>query len=383
MVILLRAGLNLDPKAIKKLSFVCFRLSILPCIAETIMVAVCAYFLFNFDISWSLMLGFVLAALSSAVVVPDMIRMQETNLGVEKGIPTLIMASCSIDNVLAITGFSVSLSFAFSSFQNSGGTWQVVMSILQGPIEVAIGIGFGILVGVLFWFVPEVCNLQKTNYTKEYDLHRFVFLFLAGLFALFGSQFFGLSASGPLAVLVVAFIPSLRWRPHQLHLFSEEVLKVLWTIFEHFLFCLIGSDVRINQMQTSVLLYSFVCLIAGIIIRTVVSYLITYGNGFTHKERLFTAIAWTPKATVQAAFGPVALDQAVSAADIHNGRLILTAAVLSILITAPLGAIAIDFFKDILLTKSTKAQINCKTVDDYPNESDHEPLVSFRLSAKS
>ena len=93
MVILLRAGLSLDPSAIKKLSFVCFRLAFGPCLVETITVAILSYFWFELPLSWSLMLGFVLAAVSPAVVVPGMIKLQKNKLGVSKGIPTLIIAA--------------------------------------------------------------------------------------------------------------------------------------------------------------------------------------------------------------------------------------------------------------------------------------------------
>lgn len=373
MVILLRAGLNLDPDAIKKLSLVCFRLAFLPCIIETVTIGLCAFLLMGLSISWSLMLGFVIAAVSPAVVVPGMIKTQENKLGVEKGIPTLIIAAASIDDVLAITGFSVCLGFAFSSSQNSESTWEVVKSVLKGPFEAAVGIGYGLLLGALCWYLPEICNLQNISKPK-YDLHRFVFLLLAGVIALFGSQHYNLSGSGPLAVLVTAFIASLHWRLHQCHVFSERCLKILWSIFEHFLFCLIGADVRINQLQSGVLLNSFLCLLVGLALRTLTAYCSTFGTDFTHNERLFTAIAWIPKATVQAAIGPIALDQAVSENDVKNGRLVLTAAVLSILITAPLGAIAIDFFSKRLLNKKSTAEDICLTNIEDTNEQSSIPL---------
>ena len=386
MIILLRAGLSLDPNAIKKLSFVCFRLAFGPCIIEAITVAIFAYFMFNFNIAWSLMLGFVLAAVSPAVVVPGMIKLQETKLGISKGIPTLIIAAASIDDVLAITGFSVCLSFAFTTTSttpfitkisnnnsidsiniSTNTTESLIWSILKGPTEAVIGVAYGVVIGIIFWYIPEQCN--KKTVTKQqnvirsvtaastyqkYNLHRFVIFLLTGIFALFGSQKLDLSGAGPLAILAVSFVASLRWRLAKFDVYQEENLKTLWIIFQHFLFSLIGVDVRIKNIQSDLLLYGLLCLSIGIFLRIGAAFLVTYGIGLHFRERLFIAIAWLPKATVQAAIGPVALDHAFTPDDINRGRLVLTVAVLSILITASLGAIAIDYFAPLMLTKDGK-----------------------------
>ncbi|OTF79017.1 hypothetical protein BLA29_013625, partial [Euroglyphus maynei] len=107
IIILIRAGLNLDPQAIRKLSTVLARLSLVPSIVEALIVALFAWIWFDFNLSWSLMIGFIIASVSPAVVVPGMVIIQEENYGVNHGIPTLLIASASVDNVFAITGFSV------------------------------------------------------------------------------------------------------------------------------------------------------------------------------------------------------------------------------------------------------------------------------------
>ena len=272
--------------------------------------------------------------------------------------------------MLAITGFSVCLSFAFSNpNEDTKSTWNLVFSILKGPIEAALGVIYGIFVGILLWYIPERCySTPKADYqaTSKYNLHRFVILLFAGVFALFGSQQFDLGGSGPLAILVLSFVACLRWRPMGYDIFNENGLQMLWTIIQHFLFCLIGADVRIKNMQSEVLVFGIVSLLVGIILRLIAAFLVTYGIGLTFRERLFTSIAWLPKATVQAAIGPVALDNAVTAEDIEKGRLVLTIAVLSILITAPLGAIAIDVCSRFMLTSDAvqDSENNKKELDD-------------------
>lgn len=372
MIILLRAGISLDPLAIKKLSFVCFRLAFGPCLVEAAVVAILSHFFFGLNISWGLLLGFTLAAVSPAVVVPGMIKCQEKKLGVQKGIPTLIIASASIDDVLAITGFSVSMGFAFSRTETeslSNDTWKVVMSVLKGPIEATLGIIYGLLFGALLWYVPELCFKPKPKSSEtltceissKYDLHRLVLLLLVAVFALFGSQKFEFGGAGPLAILVISFFASIRWRKAGFDTFSKDGLKIMWSIFQHFLFCLIGADVRVKSMQSSVLLYGILVLLISLTFRFVAAYLLTYGNGLTTGERIFTAIAWLPKATVQAAISPVALDHAIAfngtVEEVDKGRLVLTIAVLSILLTAPLGAVAIDLSSRILLTTDVKSNV--------------------------
>ena len=121
--ILLRGGLGLDLNVIRKLSGVCVRVTILTIIAETILVGVLGNLMLDMPWTWSLMTGFALAAACAAITVPTMISLQEQQLGTDKGIPTIIIAAASIDDVLAITGFSVMIGFVFNS---SGALeWQV------------------------------------------------------------------------------------------------------------------------------------------------------------------------------------------------------------------------------------------------------------------
>ncbi|CAL4221245.1 unnamed protein product, partial [Meganyctiphanes norvegica] len=174
-VILLMAGLGLDPAALKRLSLMVFRLAFTPCLVEASVVATCTHFLLGFPWLWGFMLGFVLGAVTPAVVVPCLLSLSERGYGVDKGIPTLVIAASSVDDVLAISGFGVLLGLVFSKGDSM--TWQFI----QGPIEVAMGIAFGGIMGTLAWVLPNRSFEDK-------DRLRFFYLIGSGLVAVFGSE---------------------------------------------------------------------------------------------------------------------------------------------------------------------------------------------------
>ncbi|KAM5192279.1 sodium/hydrogen exchanger 9B2-like isoform 2-T2 [Mantella aurantiaca] len=147
-IILTRAGLGLDPKALRKLKAVCLRLSFGPCAIESCSAALFSHLLMGLPLTWGFMLGFVLGAVSPAVVVPSMLLLQKEGYGVDKGIPTLLMAAGSFDDILAITGFNTCFGMAFSS----GSTLN---SIIRGVLEVVVGIVAGLLLGFFLHYFPS------------------------------------------------------------------------------------------------------------------------------------------------------------------------------------------------------------------------------------
>ncbi|KAI8793850.1 mitochondrial sodium/hydrogen exchanger 9B2, partial [Biomphalaria glabrata] len=144
-VILTRAGLGLDPKALRRLSFVVLRLAFLPCLTETIIDGIASHLILGFPWQWAFMLGFVIAAVSPAVVVPSLISIGERRFGIDKGIPTLVIAAASLDDILAITGFGVLLGITFS-------TGDIAWTLSKGPLEVVLGTVYGIIGGIILWF---------------------------------------------------------------------------------------------------------------------------------------------------------------------------------------------------------------------------------------
>lgn len=358
-VILIRAGQGLDPDALRRLSFMVFRLAVTPCLIETTVVACVTHFLLGFPWLWGFMVGFIIAAVSPAVVVPCLLTLQERGYGVDKGIPTLVIAAASIDDVLAISGFGVMLGIAFSA---DSLVWQIV----QGPIEVAMGLLYGGIIGAISWVLP---------YRKEADLgmQRFLFLFAAGLVAIFGSKKIHFSGAGALGCLALAFVAGVGWRKQGLTGEAGHVagyFASMWKFFCPLLFGLIGTEIKISELEMSTVGWGCVVLAASLTCRVSVTFFVTAGGDLNIRERFFTALAWLPKATVQAAIGSTALDYAreilanlkegddfeKANADVALGKQVLTLAVLVILITAPIGAVAIMLSAPKLLNHTPPQQ---------------------------
>ncbi|XP_073495301.1 sodium/hydrogen exchanger 9B2 isoform X2 [Phyllobates terribilis] len=332
-IILTRAGLGLDPKALRKLKSVCLRLSFGPCAIESCSAALFSYLLIGLPLTWGFMLGFVLGAVSPAVVVPSMLLLQKEGYGVDKGIPTLLMAAGSFDDVLAITGFNTCFGMAFSS----GSTFN---SIIRGVLEVVVGIAAGILLGFFLHYFPSK-DQEKLKWKRSY------LIMALSLFAVFGSLFFGFPGSGGLCTLVMAFLAGIGWSGEKTVV--EDIIAVGWDIFQLLLFSLIGAEISVSSLRPETV-------------------------GFNMKEKVFISLAWMPKATVQAAIGSVALDMARHTKNKQfeeYGMDVLTIAFLAILITAPIGALIIGMTAPKMLQKS-----NPCTGSEESEETDNRTEIS-------
>jgi len=364
-VILLRAGLGLDPDALRKLSGMVFRLAFTPCLVEASVSAAAAHLMLGFPVQWGFMLGFVLAAVSPAVVVPCLLSLQEGGYGVAKGIPTLVIAAASVDDVLAISAFTILLGITFAGSDNT----NIVELVFKGPKEAVIGILWGVGWGLLLiLFPPAVPHPEKDRRIRPNSGVRTLLTLGGGILALFGSNKADLPGAGALAVLSMGFIAGLGWRkqgwsddnPVSRHLAS------MWKIFQPLLFGLIGTEIQVSELDGKTVGLGIGVLICGLSVRIVVSYLAVLGGDLNNKERMFVSMAWLPKATVQAAVGPLALDlanKALSSAKLDSdtevleyqvrlGQQVLAIAVLAILITAPIGAVAVMTAGPKLLVKN-------------------------------
>lgn len=363
-IILIRAGLGLDPAALRRLSFVVIRLAFSPCLAETVADAVAAHLILGFPWPWGFMLGFVIAAVSPAVVVPSLLHLAERGYGLDKGIPTLVIAASSVDDVLAITGFGVVLGITFSS-------GDLAWNLFKGPLEAIVGVVFGIVGGVILWYIPQ-------KQSKHRLLFRATLLVGIGLLAIFGSKKIEWSGVGPLGCLTVAFVAALGWRKERSDEDKdpvEEVMSVLWMIFQPLLFGLIGAAVRLDALSGETVGLGIAVLGIGLVIRIVVAYLAVFGTNLNLKERLFVPLAWLPKATVQAAIGAVAYDQAKEIGnedEIALGEKVLTLAVLSILLTAPVGAGLVAITGPLLLKHTSEVDLRHRKMElRVDEESEH------------
>ncbi|ELK06381.1 Mitochondrial sodium/hydrogen exchanger NHA2 [Pteropus alecto] len=338
-VILVRAGLGLDSKALKKLKGVCIRLSMGPCLVEACTSALLAHFLMGLPWQWGFILGFVLGAVSPAVVVPSMLLLQGGGYGVEKGVPTLLMAAGSFDDILAITGFNTCLGMAFS-------TGSTVFNVFRGVLEVVIGVATGSLLGFFIQYFPS------SDQAKLVWKRAFLVLGLSVL-AVFSSVYFGFPGSGGLCTLVMAFLAGLGWTSKKAEV--ERIIAVAWDIFQPLLFGLIGAEVSVASLRPETVGLCVATLSIAVLIRILTTFLMVCFAGFNIKEKIFISFAWLPKATVQAAIGSVALDTARSHGEKQleeYGMDVLTVAFLAILITAPIGSLLIGLLGPKLLQKA-------------------------------
>ncbi|XP_034044192.1 sodium/hydrogen exchanger 9B2 isoform X2 [Thalassophryne amazonica] len=352
-VILTRAGLGLDPLALKKLKSVCIRVAIGPCMIEACTTALVSHFLMGLPWVWGFILGFVLSAVSPAVVVPSMLQLQRDGYGVEQGIPTLLMAAGSFDDILAITGFTTCLGMAFAT----GSTWY---NLLRGVLEVVGGVVAGILLGFLIQYFPSVDQ-------KHLVMKRSFLVLGLSVFAVFGSSVAGFSGCGGLCTLVLAFLAGLGWGAEKVHV--EEVVGWAWDVFQPLLFGLIGAEIRVSQWEGDTVGLGVASLLIALLVRVLFTFVCVLCADFTLREKVFIALAWMPKATVQAAIGSTALDKARMKDDKElqkYGMDVLTVAVLAILITAPIGALIIGLSGPRLLHKP-KTQ-SCGTAAEAEDE---------------
>merc|ERR1712106_508094 len=354
-VILLMAGLELDPVALMKLSAMVVRATFIPCFVEAIMVAILYNLMLGFPWTVGFMLGFVLAAVSPAVIIPCLMSLSSRGYGVAKGIPTLVIAACSADDVVAISGFGIFLGLTFSK---GAPLWKL---ILHGPIEVIIGVSFGVLWGLLAQWIPN-----KDHHHVAF--FRWLVLLGGGIIALFGAHLIHYDGAGGLATIIMAFVAGMQWRKAGWgdHNPVTKTFKRMWIILEPVIFALIGTEIQVDKINMNTLGLSIVVLLIALIVRMVGTYFAVCGGELTRKEKIFMAFAWLPKATVQAALGPIFLDNVIKVTEeqwlvlgdkqlwTEMGNDILTLAVLSILITAPLGAVSILGLGPKLLSTNQK-----------------------------
>ncbi|XP_014444343.1 sodium/hydrogen exchanger 9B1 isoform X2 [Tupaia chinensis] len=336
-IILIRAGLGLDPQALRHLKAVCLRLSMGPCLMEACSAALFSRLIMKLSWQWGFLLGFVVGAVSPAVVVPSMLFLQENGYGVEKGIPTLLIAASSMDDVVAITGFTTCMSLVFSP----GG---VINNLLSSLRDVLIGLMVGTVLGIILRYFPSGDQTKLT-------FKRALLVLSMCLSAVLGSQRIGLHASGGLCTLVLTFIAGTTWADEKIGV--QRLIAAAWNIFQPLLFGLVGAEVNVSSLQSNTIGICVATISLSLCVRILTTYTLMCFAGFSMKEKIFIALSWMPKATVQAVLGPLALETArISAPYLETySKDVMTVAFLSILITAPNGALLIGILGPKMLTR--------------------------------
>ena len=327
IVILLRAGFELSKDTLNQVGGRVLSLSAIPAIIEGAAITLLGPPLLGLSYMESAILGSVLAAVSPAVVVPLMIRFMERGMGAEKGIPTMVLAASAIDDVFVIVIFSVLVGIY------TGSTASIAWQIAGIPISIVLGVGIGLLVG---WVLFRLFHRFDPRATKRVLVILGVSVLLVRLEHLVESW---VPFAALLAVMALGFI-ILEKDEHMAHEISAKLGKI-WIFAEIVLFTMVGAKVNLDVALNAGLAGAAIIGL-GLIARSVGTYGCLLGSDFTVAERVFVVISYLPKATVQAAIGGGALAaMALAGMDQGPGEIILAVAVLSIVLTAPLGAWAI------------------------------------------
>lgn len=331
IIILTRAGLSLKPYDLRQAGRPAVLLCFLPATWEIIGYIALAPMVLGLSISESALTGAVMGAVSPAVVVPRMLKLKEEGYGTDKSIPQMIMAGSSCDDVFVIVLFTALLTTAGVGGFDFNIIWKI-------PVSIVLGVIFGIFCGCLFSFFFQHFKIRDT--VKIIILLSSSFLLLA----LEGGIKKWIPFSGLLAVISfgVTFHAKSENQAKRLSARYEK----LWVFAEIILFVLVGTEVDISYVFSKGC-HVLIMLLCALGFRIIGVFVCLIKTPLTFKERLFCAIAYLPKATVQAAIGAIPLT-----AGLPCGQTILTCAVLAILITAPLGALATDSSYKKLLIKA-------------------------------
>ncbi|GHU63095.1 potassium transporter [Clostridia bacterium] len=330
IVILTRAGLALDIEELKKVGRPAILMCFVPATFEIVSVTIIAPIFFSISPLEAAIMGTVLSAVSPAVIVPKMIKLIESGYGKTKSIPQLIMAGASVDDVYVIVLFT-----SFLGMYSDGSF--AAQSLVKIPIGILLGLLTGILPGLLLVALFKKIHMRDTIKILIILSTSFLLVTLETALPLY------VPVSGLLAVMALG--STILKRYHVLAKRLSGKFSKIWVAAELLLFVLVGATVDINYV-TKAGVFAIAFILFVLLMRICGVCVSLMKTSLNQKERLFCAVAYIPKATVQAAIGGIPLATGVAA-----GNIILAVAVLAILITAPLGAIAVDMSYKKLLSK--------------------------------
>lgn len=335
IIILTRAGFGLDISGLKKIGRPAVMMCFVPASFELIGILLLAPCLLGVSLIEAAIMGSVLAAVSPAVVVPRMVKLMENGYGTKKGIPQLILAGASVDDVYVIVLFTT-----FTGMIQGKGV--SVMSFVNIPLSIMLGIVIGILAGFLLAKFFEKVHIRDTSKVL-------IILSISFILVVIEDSLTTVVTFSALIAIMFIGVGLQKFRGEVAKRLSDKYNK-LWVASEVFLFVLVGATVNINYLG-NVGISAVIVIVGAIVFRMLGVFICLIGTKLSMGERAFAMMAYTPKATVQAAIGGIPLAMGLSCGDI-----VLTVAVLAIVLTAPLGAFAIDLSYKKLLSRDLNAE---------------------------
>lgn len=330
IIILTRAGLSLDLNDLKRVGHPAILMCFVPACFEIMGMIILAPKLLGISILDAAIMGTVVGAVSPAVIVPKMLKLMEEGYGVRHSIPQLILAGASVDDVFVIVMFT-----AFTGLAQ--GNDVSIRSFVNIPVSILLGIVTGAFIGILLAYYFKKVHIRDTSKVV-------IILCLSFILVTFEDRFSTILPFASLIAVMAIGIALQKKREVVAKRLSVKFNK-LWVVAEIVLFVLVGATVDIKYAVSAGVL-SVILILGVLMFRMLGVFLCLLKTKLTMRERMFCMIAYTPKATVQAALGGVPLAMGLSC-----GNIVLTIAVVAILITAPLGAFCIDFAYKKLLIK--------------------------------
>ncbi|MCQ2503920.1 MAG: cation:proton antiporter [Saccharofermentans sp.] len=330
IIILIRAGLKLNLNDLKKVGRPAVLMCFVPAAFELVGMVLLAPRILGITTLEAAILGAVIGAVSPAVIVPRMINLIDQKRGTDKAIPQMILAGASVDDVFVIVLFTTFTSLA------TGGEISV-KSFIDIPVSIVLGVIIGLAAGYLLYLYFNRIHIRDSIK---------VIIILGVSFALTFAED-SLKTYIPFASLiaVMVFGTVIKKKKEELAVRLSAKFDKLWLTAEIFLFVLVGASVQISSLKSAGL-NAVILILGALVFRMLGVYISLLATGLNYKERLFCMLAYTPKATVQAAIGGLPL-----AMGLDCGNLVLTISVVAIMLTAPLGAFAIDYTNKKLLNQ--------------------------------
>jgi len=329
VIILIRAGLKLSVDDLKKVGRPAILMCFVPASFEIIGMILLAPKLLGMTALEAAILGTVIAAVSPAVIVPGMIKIIDEGYGTAKAIPQMILAGASVDDVFVIVLFTTCTSLAM-------GTAVDVMNFVNIPLSIVIGIGIGLAAGYGLFLLFTKINLRIT-------VKVLIVLATSLLLVVAEGSFPGIPFASLIAVMSLGLM--IRQKNTDMAKELSSQYDNIWVPAEIFLFVLVGASVAIDSAKEAGI-KAVILLLLVLLFRMAGVFVCLIATPLNMKERIFCMLAYTPKATVQAAIGGLPLAMGLSC-----GNMVLTVSVIAILITAPLGAFAIDLTYRRFLSK--------------------------------
>ena len=331
IIILTRAGLGLDLSGLKKIGRPAVLMCFVPASFEILGMILFAPKLMGITLLEAAVMGAVLAAVSPAVVVPRMVKLMEEGYGVKEGIPQLILAGASVDDVYVIVLFSTFVGM----MQGEGAS---IIRFINIPVSIFLGIAIGLIIGVMLAYFFKKVHIRDTSKVL-------IILSISLLLVVIEDR---LTTSITFSALIAIMFIGIGLQKKREVVAKRLSVKYgkLWVAAEVFLFVLVGATVNIGYLG-KVGIKAIIVIVGALFFRMLGVFVCLLGTSLNRKERLFTMMAYTPKATVQAAIGGIPLALGLACGDI-----VLTVAVLAIVLTAPLGAFAIDLSYKSFLAKA-------------------------------